>query len=144
MRWTQGSRFLLGCLVFFFGGCTDDIPVVSENFVNAYVELRVVSREYGETSPDSRIARTEVLKKYGYTKESFDSAAMNIKQTPDLWSPFQKKVIERLDSLSRFYEKQKGNKTAERKVERQEKKGTPQKLQEKFSRPHSLRKEKKP
>jgi hypothetical protein len=87
----QGSRFLLGCLVFFFGGCTDDIPVVSENFVNAYVELRVVSREYGETSPDSRIARTEVLKKYGYTKESFDSAAMNIKQNLICGAHFKKK-----------------------------------------------------
>jgi len=67
--------------------------------VNAYIELRVVSREYGETSPDGRIARTEALKKYGYTRASFEAEAEKIKRDPDLWEPFQAAVVARIDSL---------------------------------------------
>ncbi|OIP48377.1 MAG: hypothetical protein AUK31_06530 [Fibrobacteres bacterium CG2_30_45_31] len=99
MRWTFRSRLFLGSLFLFLSACVENGSTVSENFVNAYIELRVVSREYGEISPDGRIARTEVLKKYGYTRASFEAEAENIKRDPDLWEPFQIAAVARIDSL---------------------------------------------
>jgi hypothetical protein len=99
MRWTFRSRLFLGSLFLFLSACVENGSTVSENFVNAYIELRVVSREYGEISPDGRIARTETLKKYGYTRASFEAEAEKIKRDPDLWEPFQIAAVARIDSL---------------------------------------------
>ena len=99
MRSTIANSLLLLALAA-FAGCGHKTTPADGTLVNAYVDLRVASAEFGEMSPAARIARTEVLKKYGYTAATFDSAIAKMKRDPDAWEPFQEAVSVRLDSLS--------------------------------------------
>jgi|GEM_PF-1173049 hypothetical protein len=99
MRSTIANSLLLLALAI-FAGCGHKPTPADGTLVNAYVDLRVASIEFGETAPAARIARTEVLKKYGYTAVTFDSAIAKMKRDPDAWEPFQNAVSDRLDSLS--------------------------------------------
>ena len=99
MRSTIANSLLLLALAI-FAGCGHKPTPADGTLVNAYVDLRVASIEFGETAPAARIARTEVLKKYGYTAVTFDSAIAKMKRDPDAWEPFQHAVSDRLDSLS--------------------------------------------
>lgn len=99
MRLTIANSLLLLALAI-FAGCGHKPTPADGTLVDAYVDLRVASIEFGETAPAARIARTEVLKKYGYTAVTFDSAIAKMKRDPDAWEPFQNAVSARLDSLS--------------------------------------------
>lgn len=99
MRSTIANSLLLLALAI-FAGCGHKPTPADGTLVDAYVDLRVASIEFGETAPAARIARTEVLKKYGYTAVTFDSAIAKMKRDPDAWEPFQNAVSDRLDSLS--------------------------------------------
>jgi hypothetical protein len=99
MRSTIANSLLLLALAI-FAGCGHKPTPADGTLVDAYVDLRVASIEFGETAPAARIARTEVLKKYGYTAVTFDSAIAKMKRDPDAWEPFQNAVSARLDSLS--------------------------------------------
>ena len=91
MRSTIANSLLLLALAI-FAGCGHKPTPADGTLVNAYVDLRVASIEFGETAPAARIARTEVLKKYGYTAVTFDSAIAKMKRDPDAWEPFQNGV----------------------------------------------------
>lgn len=99
MRSTIANSLLFLALVA-LAGCGHKPTPADETLVNAYVDLRVASIEFGETAPAARVARAEVLKKYGYTPATFDSAMAKMKRDPDAWEPFQNAVSARLDSLS--------------------------------------------
>lgn len=88
------------CICFFFLSCEKELPTISDEFVNAYIELRITSIELGDVNPNARIQRTNILKKYNYTVDSFNQEADNIRATPKLWLSFQKKVTTILDSLA--------------------------------------------
>lgn len=79
--------------------CTGDFSV-PKDFVRLYGDLRIAEREYGETSPDGRVARILLLEKYGYTVERFDSIAECIGKNPDVWDAFQDSVVSYVDSLA--------------------------------------------
>ena len=76
--------------------CFNDEPTVDERFVDAFVDMRAMEMMYGAQSPTTRVARREILQKYGYTQETF---AQEIQADEHYWLPFQKKVVNRLDSV---------------------------------------------
>lgn len=78
--------------------CRDENPTVNEKFVAAFVEMRVIEQTYGADSPMCRLARGEVLKKYGFTREAFQAEAQRILDDPSFWMPFQNRVVDRIDS----------------------------------------------
>lgn len=102
---TQGTafRFLLfvGCVFFslMFVGCKKENVKVDDKFVSAFVEMRVVEQTYGLESAVGGLARRNILKKYGYTRESFLAVSEKIKADKNFWLPFQNQVIDRIDSL---------------------------------------------
>lgn len=80
-------------------GCSDKAPTPDERLVAAYVEIRLVEQNYGENSPNVRLARRGILEKYGYTRESFAEACDKVLNDETLWVPFQTAVTDRIDSL---------------------------------------------
>lgn len=80
--------------------CTGKSTDVPEDFVRLYGDLRIASKEYGEASPDGRIARVQILERYGFTAQKFDSVAEWIQNTPDVWNPFEESVTAYVDSLA--------------------------------------------
>lgn len=83
------------CLI----ACNNSDSVPSE-FVRLYGDLRVAEREFGEKTPDGRLARVQILKKYGWTAERFDSVAAKIQLDAKLWEPFQNSVVAYVDSVA--------------------------------------------
>lgn len=80
-------------------GCNDEAPTVEEKFVSAFVDMRVMETIYGADAPTTRIARKDILKKYGYTRESYLARVEEIKADERYWVPFQKQVVARVDSI---------------------------------------------
>jgi len=94
------NKIGLGIFALSVLACTESSNSIPSDFVRLYGDLRVASREYGETSTDGRIVRIRILEKYGYTSERFDSIAESIQKSPDLWEPFQEAVVEYADSIA--------------------------------------------
>jgi hypothetical protein len=74
----------------------------SPDLARAYAELRVVSEQYGRTSPESGVERAKVLQKYHFSDSSFAAEVKLLRNEPELWMAFQQGVVAYLDSL---YEK---------------------------------------
>ena len=87
-------------------GCEKKSSSVDQKFVNTYTELLVIEQMYGKDSPTARVNRKTRLSDSGYTRESFLQEANKVLDNKDMWVPFQKAVIERLDSLIAQGEKQ--------------------------------------
>ncbi|MCK9182896.1 MAG: hypothetical protein M0P13_08470 [Fibrobacteraceae bacterium] len=85
---------------FFLFSCSGNSCPVPTEYVHLYAEMRIAEREYGETSPEGRIVRVEILKKYGYSRVRFDSVAECIQKNYQAWDPFQTQVSEYIDSLA--------------------------------------------
>ncbi|MCQ2123055.1 MAG: hypothetical protein MJZ25_02610 [Fibrobacter sp.] len=79
-------------------GCSGEVSV-DQNFVDTFIELRVVEVTYGATSPMARMVRQDVLKKHGYTIEKFLAKTDALLEDESMWVPFQKAVTVRVDSL---------------------------------------------
>ena len=94
------NKIRLGIFALSVLACSESSNSIPPDFVRLYVDVRVASREYGETSTDGRIVRMRILEKYGYTAERFDSVAECIQKSPDLWEPFQEAVVEYTDSIA--------------------------------------------
>lgn len=71
----------------------------SDKFIEAYIELRVATELHG-TTPSAGLARREILKKYGYTRESFNAEADRLRSDYNLWVEYERRVLERLDTLA--------------------------------------------
>ncbi len=91
------AALTLTALTLSCSGNSSDIP---PEFPRLYGDLRIVSREFGELSPDGRIARTQILEKYGYTAQKFDSIAERIQGNADSWNAFQESVSVYIDSIA--------------------------------------------
>ena len=79
--------------------CSDSAPKPDERLVAAYVEMRVAEQTYGGESSESRTARRDILKKYGYTREDFIKACDKVLDDEKRWISFQVAVSDRIDSL---------------------------------------------
>ena len=80
-------------------GCEKKKKSVDEKFVNTYTELLIAEQMYGKDSPTARLKRKVILNEAGYSRETFIKNANEILDDKDLWVPFQKAVIDRLDTL---------------------------------------------
>ena len=80
-------------------GCDKKAPSVDQKFVNTYTELLIVEQMYGKDSPSARIKRKAILDSAGYSRDQFLKKANAILDDRDMWVPFQKAVIDRLDTL---------------------------------------------
>ena len=93
------NKILFGTLAVLATACSENISVPAE-FVRLYGDLRIAEREFGETSPEGRIARVQILERYGYAANRFDSIAEQIQSNSDLWEPFQESVLVYVDSIA--------------------------------------------
>ena len=101
----------LACTAFLFlaAGCEKKDPSVDQKFVNTYVEMLIAENIYGKTSTATMVRRQEILKDAGYTREKFLRKSQAILDDKDMWVPFQRAVIARLDSLIEEGNKSKGD-----------------------------------
>jgi len=95
-----GLFLLLAFCVFSMAACKKT-GQPSDTFIDAYIELRVASELYGST-PNAGLMRRDVLKKYGYTVESFNEEADRLRADFNLWETYEKRVLERLDTLAQI------------------------------------------
>lgn len=98
----KGGRLLALSFVLmsasFIAGCSNEVTA-DARFVEAFIDLRTAEIAYGTTSPTARLARHEILKKYGYTREEFLAQAQSVLDDERMWVPFQRAVNAGLDSL---------------------------------------------
>ncbi len=87
----------IAALAFFFLSKSD--PETDERLVSAFVEVRVAEQLYGAEAPEGRLARREVLNKYGYTREDFIKACDKVLEDEKRWMMFQLAVTDKIDSL---------------------------------------------
>ena len=80
-------------------GCEKKEPSVDTKFVNAYTEMLIAEQMYGKESPTARMKRKTILDQAGYTRDQFLRKANDILDDKDMWIPFQRAVISRLDTL---------------------------------------------
>lgn len=93
----RGGRLIaLSFVVAALLGCSGEVSV-DQNYVDTFVELRVIDITFGAQSPASRIARQDVLKKHGYTLESFLAKTDKVLADETMWVPFQKAVTVKID-----------------------------------------------
>lgn len=79
--------------------CEKKNPTVDEKLVDAFVDIRTMEQTLGTDAAEARIARREILEKYGFTLETFKASVDNVLADKDLWVPFQKAVVARIDTL---------------------------------------------
>lgn len=86
------------CL-FSLASCEKKEPTVDENLVEAFVDIRAMEQVLGVDAPEARIARKDIIEKHGFTLESFKVSIDKVLEDKDLWLPFQKAVVARIDTL---------------------------------------------
>ncbi|NLB62585.1 MAG: hypothetical protein GX801_00570 [Fibrobacter sp.] len=72
---------------------------IDHDFVEMYVDLRIASKAYGDTTSLGRMVRQNILKDYHYSPEKFSKQVELLTSEPELWIDFQNLVINRLDTL---------------------------------------------
>ena len=98
--WKTGLRFaFFGAVSFALLACSDSPEKADERLVSAYVEMRVAEQTYGGESPFGRIARRDILTKYGYSREDFIKSVDKVLNDEKRWLVFQVAVTDRIDSL---------------------------------------------
>ena len=91
--------FCLAALACLQVGCEKKAPTVDQKLVNTYTELLIAEQMYGQDSPAARTKRKAILDSAGYSRDQFLKKTNAILDDRDMWVPFQKAVIERLDTL---------------------------------------------
>lgn len=89
----------LTVLLLLASGCEKKEPSVDQKFVNTYVEMLIAESMYAQNTPNAMVKRQAILKEAGYTRNTFLKKANSILDDRDMWVPFQRAVIARLDSL---------------------------------------------
>ena len=79
--------------------CSKEPKPVDIRFLDTYIDLREVELRLGGNTTAAQMERGAVLKKRGYTLEGFMKEANEIMSDPARWVPFQKAVVERIDTL---------------------------------------------
>ena len=98
--WKTGLRFaFFGAALFALAACSDSPEKADERLVAAFVEMRVAEQVYGGETPFGRIARRDVLTKYGYSREDFIKSMDKVLDDEKRWLVFQVAVTDRIDSL---------------------------------------------
>ena len=80
-------------------GCEKKKKSVDEKFVSTYTGLLIVEQMYGKDTPTARLKRKTILNEAGSSREQFFTKVDEVLDDKDMWVPFQKAVIDRLDSL---------------------------------------------
>lgn len=98
--WKTGLRFtFFGAALLALVACSDSPEKADERLVSAFVEMRVAEQVYGGETPFGRIARRDVLTKYGYSREDFIKSMDKVLDDEKRWLVFQVAVTDRIDSL---------------------------------------------
>lgn len=92
------SLFLFFLVLFFLTSCNANKKPPTANFIDAYIELRVATEQFG-SRPEAGLVRRDILKKYGFTRESFDKEATRLRNNYELWQSFEDSLQIRLDTL---------------------------------------------
>ena len=82
----------------FFFACDEQKKMPSAEFVEAYIELRTATEQYG-ARPEAGLVRRGILQKHGFTRDSFNAEADRIRANYELWNAFEDSVIARIDTL---------------------------------------------
>ncbi|MBR2091921.1 MAG: hypothetical protein IJ905_16640 [Fibrobacter sp.] len=98
--WKTRLRFaFFGAVSIALLACSDSPEKADERLVAAFVEMRVAEQVYGGDTPFGRIARRDVLTKYGYSREDFIKSMDKVLDDGKRWLVFQVAVTDRIDSL---------------------------------------------
>ncbi len=101
IRLLQNSGYLFILLLpLLFSSCSEK-SADHENFVNAYVDLRLAEDTIKSKNTDIQRVKAEILKKYGLTEEKYNSSFQYFEDNPELWEQFYDKAIARVDTLKK-------------------------------------------
>lgn len=100
VAWRSLMILVFAMFICLQSGCDKKEPSVDQKFVNTYTELLIAEQMYGKDSPAARLRRKAVLDSVGYSRDEFLKMSKAILDDKDMWVPFQKAVINRLDTLA--------------------------------------------
>jgi len=94
------ALFCIFLLSAFASGCIREQHTVPDKFHRAYADMRIVTAQFGQTDPQARLKRNEILQRYGITRKQFEDWSLVVRNNPELWQSFQQDVNTYLDSLN--------------------------------------------
>lgn len=73
--------------------------VWTPNLVEAYVELRLATRRFGQRTPQGQAARQAILELKGYSLESYTLQVSQLKENYHEWYDFQEAVLKHFEAI---------------------------------------------
>ncbi len=70
-----------------------------EQFVNAYVDMRIAEDTLKNDTTRILQLKAEILKRHGLSEEKYESVFKYFNDNPELWEQFYNEAIARVDSL---------------------------------------------
>ena len=86
------------CTVFAVSGCRSARYEPDPEFVDLYVDLKLVSTALQHDMAQAGEMRRAVLARHGMTPAEFHEHYMKLAGDPEAWRPFQERVVARLDA----------------------------------------------
>lgn len=73
--------------------------VWTPSLVEAYVELRLATRRFGQRTPQGQAARQAILELKGYSLDSYTLQVNQLKENYQEWYDFQEAVLEHFEAV---------------------------------------------
>jgi hypothetical protein len=93
-------RFWLGMGLLVLAGCQSSRYEPDAEFVDLYVDLKLVSAALGHDLAQAAEMRRAVLARHGVTPAEFHEQYERLAAHPEAWRPFQERVIARMDEFA--------------------------------------------
>lgn len=94
----SGFGIALLCTIFAVTGCRSARYEPDPEFVDLYVDLKLVSTALQHDMAQAGEMRRAVLARHGMTPAEFHEHYMKLAGDPEAWRPFQERVVARLDA----------------------------------------------
>lgn len=93
-----GLGFAVLCAIFVVAGCRSARYEPDPEFVDLYVDLKLVSTALQHDMAQAGEMRRAVLARHGMTPAEFHEHYMKLAGDPEAWRPFQERVVARLEA----------------------------------------------
>ncbi len=97
---TVNTVLFLLCLAF-LSACQVKSFIPGNDFVNLYVDLKLVSVQFAGQTEQAETARRVLLSQYKISPSQYEKLYQTLLKHPDAWDGFYARVLERLERLKK-------------------------------------------
>jgi hypothetical protein len=97
-------KFALFIALGMFLGCREGQYAPDDEFVDLYVELKLVSVASVQDPNKANEVRMAILAQHGMTPAEFHEHFLRLAAHPDTWRSFQERVVSRMDAFQKEHQ----------------------------------------